>query len=41
MTDKNFIDWESQVFGYGYGTGEEYTLKALQVFIEHCNPGFK
>lgn len=31
--DEYFIDWESHVFGYGYGTGEEYTLPALKVFF--------
>jgi len=25
-----FCDWESQAFGYGYGTGEEHTLKVLK-----------
>jgi len=29
-----FTDWESHVFGYGYGTGEEYTIDALRVFME-------
>lgn len=36
ITDKNFIDWESTVFGYGYGTGEEFTLKALIEFFNNC-----
>ena len=31
--DKYFVDWENHVFGYGYGTGEEYTLKALKDFM--------
>lgn len=39
ITDKNFIDWESHVFGYGYGTGEIETLKVLKTFIELCNGG--
>jgi hypothetical protein len=33
ITDKNFIDWENQIFGYGYGTGEEYTIPALKQFF--------
>lgn len=37
LTNKHFIDWESSVFGYGYGTGEEYTLTALKRFLELCN----
>lgn len=36
ITDKNFIDWFSENFGYGYGTGEQYTLPALKKFIENC-----
>lgn len=32
--DKNFIQWESEVFGYGYGTGEEYTLIAICDFFK-------
>lgn len=36
MNDKNFIDWENYVFGFGYGTGEEYTLKALKTFLYYC-----
>lgn len=32
--DKYFTDWENHVFGYGYGTGEEYTLKALKDFMD-------
>lgn len=31
--DQNFKDWEADVFGFGYGTGEEYTLKALKDFF--------
>ena len=33
ITDEHFIDWESETFGYGYGTGEQYTLKALKIFL--------
>jgi hypothetical protein len=32
--DEQFIDWESEVFGYGYGTGEQHTLKALKEFMD-------
>jgi len=39
MKDKHFIDWESHVFGFGYGTGEQYTLKALKEFLVLCEPG--
>lgn len=28
-----FIDWESEVFGYGYGSGEMYTLQVLKDFF--------
>lgn len=34
---KNFADWESGVFGFGYGSGEEYTLAALRQFFTLCN----
>lgn len=34
VTDKNFSDWESSAFGYGYGTGEEYIIPKLKQFIE-------
>lgn len=36
LTDKNFIDWFSENFGYGYGTGECYTIPALRKFIKEC-----
>jgi len=29
----NFADWESHVFGFGYGTGEYHTLGALKAFL--------
>ena len=32
-SEKQFIDWENSVFGYGYGTGEKHTLKALKDFF--------
>ena len=35
MNDKHFIDWESETFGYGYGTGEQYTLAALKGFFDN------
>lgn len=31
--DDYFTDWESHVFGYGYGTGERPILKALRTFF--------
>lgn len=31
--DEYFRDWESTTFGFGYGTGEEYVLKALKTFF--------
>lgn len=31
-----FSDWEAEVFGYGYGTGEVHTLPALKTFMENC-----
>lgn len=34
IEDKHFIDWEGEIFGYGYGTGEEYTLLALKMFFD-------
>jgi hypothetical protein len=33
VTDKHFIDWETDVFGFGYGTGEPHTLPALRLFL--------
>jgi hypothetical protein len=38
--DDHFSDWESHVFGYGYGTGEEPVLRALIQFFGACD-GFK
>jgi hypothetical protein len=34
--EENFIDWESNVFGYGYGTGEMYTIPATKDFFGLC-----
>lgn len=31
--EDSFIDWETTVFGYGYGTGEPHILKALKGFL--------
>jgi len=31
--DDSFRDWESEAFGYGYGTGEPHTLGALHDFM--------
>ena len=36
ITDKNFADWESNAFGFGYGTGEILTLTALHDFLKAC-----
>ena len=32
--DENFVDWECEAFGFGYGSGEEHTLGALRDFFE-------
>lgn len=31
--DKQFWDWHSEWFGFGYGTGEEHVLPALRKFF--------
>jgi hypothetical protein len=36
--DDFFADWESHVFGFGYGTGEPHTLAALRQFLEIVPP---
>ena len=36
MTPLEFKEWESTVFGYGYGTGEPYVLQALSDFLMNC-----
>lgn len=34
-TDEDFFrDWESHVFGFGYGSGEPHTVHALKDFLE-------
>lgn len=38
ITNKHFTDWESEVFGFGYGTGEDYTIPALRKFFEVVGP---
>ena len=40
LTDKSFIDWEVEYFGFGYGTGEEFTLKALKKFFSKFGNGY-
>lgn len=37
--DDYFRDWEAHVFGYGYGSGEEYVLPCLRRFLELCGEG--
>lgn len=37
--EENFIDWESDAFGFGYGTGEPHTLQALKDFFAVTDPG--
>lgn len=32
--EKSFIDWEANVFGFGYGTGEEHVLRSLKLFFD-------
>lgn len=34
-----FADWESHVFGYGYGSGEEHVIEALQNFMGSLTDG--
>jgi hypothetical protein len=34
--DDYFCDWESHVFGFGYGTGEPHIIPALKVFMAAC-----
>ena len=31
--EESFTDWESHVFGFGYGTGEEFIIPALKQFF--------
>lgn len=39
LTDKHFIDWQAEIFGYGYGTGEQYYLPALHTFFSTLKDG--
>lgn len=32
--EESFVDWESHVFGFGYGTGEEHVLRSLKGFFD-------
>lgn len=37
--DDYFADWESHIFGYGYGSGEEKIIPALRVFFDAIPDG--
>jgi len=37
--EQHFCDWESNTFGYGYGTGEESVVSALKQFLSLCSKG--
>lgn len=37
--EDSFRDWENSAFGFGYGTGECYTIPALRDFFSLCNEG--
>ena len=37
--EDHFIDWESETFGLGYGTGELPILQALTTFLANCGNG--
>lgn len=39
LTDKHFIDWEGEAFGYGYGTGEDYVIPAVKQFFDALDNG--
>lgn len=32
--EQHFADWEGEVFGFGYGSGEEHVIGALKIFME-------
>mgnify|MGYP001160154475 CR=1 FL=1 len=34
--DECFKDWESSFFGFGYGSGEEFILTSLKIFMDCC-----
>lgn len=35
--DENFIDWEADAFGFGYGSGEPHIIPAVKTFFSLCN----
>jgi len=37
--EDSFCDWESNTFGFGYGSGEEHIIPALRHFFSLCNEG--
>jgi len=37
--EKHFADWFSHVFGFGYGTGDEHFIVALQTFMAMLGKG--
>lgn len=37
--EHQFKDWNQYYIGYGYGTGEEHTLRALKTFLEATDKG--
>lgn len=39
--DESFRDWEGEAFGFGYGSGEEHVLNALQIFLLTVEPAPK
>lgn len=34
--EKSFRDWESNTFGFGYGSGEPSIIHALKIFLSLC-----
>lgn len=36
LKDKDFIDWFAEHISHGYGTGEQYTIPCLKLFLENC-----
>jgi hypothetical protein len=37
--DDYFYDWEKEVFGFGYGTGEIHTIQSLKSFMSCIKDG--
>jgi len=35
---EHFSDWESEVFGFGYGSGDDHVIRALKGFLSMCTP---